>query len=848
MSITDQKPGPPDHLRAGGKAPPSGPARDKARPVRLGRNGPWLRWSWRDLRARWVQVLAIALVAALGTGTYVGLSAAAEWRRQSYDASYAALGAHSLKVSLATGTTASAGDLVRAAAQVAHPEWIAAASPQLVVPTQVDASTDGKTILVPGRVVGVDVSNGGPPVDRFDARQGRALAEQDIGAPAAVLDYHFAKAYGLPATGEVRLSGDRRLPYVGQVLQPDYFMILSEEGGFLAEAGYAVLFAPLPVAQALAGQPDQANELVVRVAPGADVSAVQNELEQSLAASLSGTATTVTPITADRGYRILYDDIDGDQRFSRVFALLILAGAAFAAFNLASRIVEAQRREIGIGMALGEPARWLAFRPMLAGFEIALLSTLLGLGVGMLIGNLVAGIMQGYYPMPVWLTPFAGATYAKGAALAVGLIFLATVLPVVRAVRVAPIDAIKVGARQTKPSGWASAVQHLPLPGNTIVQMPLRNTLRSPRRSILTALGIAAAITTLVAVIGMVDSFLLTIDNNERELAGSSPERVLVGIDGFQLAGSPTLKDLEAAPGVAAASEYLRVGGELSRDGTRFETAIDVVDFADPVWAPKVIEGTVPASEPGVVISRKAADDLGVGPGDTVRMRYPYREGLGYRWAEGDVKVAGIHPLAYRFATFLDKKDASLLNLQGIVNQVQVSATPGTTTEALQRTLFRQPGVASAQPVSAVTSVVRDRIGQFLDTLRIIEVAVLLLAVLIAFNSSSISTDERSREYATMFSFGVPTRTAMTMAMAESALIGVVATLIGILAGVGLLGWIVRVLVADSQPDLSIDVTVNPKTFAVAVLLGVGAVALAPLLTMRKLRRMKIPETLRVVE
>ena len=41
---------------------------------RRGGWGLWLRWSWRDLRARWLQVLAIAMVIALGTGSYAGLS------------------------------------------------------------------------------------------------------------------------------------------------------------------------------------------------------------------------------------------------------------------------------------------------------------------------------------------------------------------------------------------------------------------------------------------------------------------------------------------------------------------------------------------------------------------------------------------------------------------------------------------------------------------------------------------------------------------------------------------------------------------------------------------------------
>ncbi|MGH9005075.1 MAG: hypothetical protein ACRDYV_18285, partial [Acidimicrobiia bacterium] len=59
--------------------------------------------------------------------------------------------------------------------------------------------------------------------------------------------------------------------------------------------------------------------------------------------------------------------IESDQRFWDIFAGLILAGATFGAFNLASRMVEAQRREIGVGMALGWPRHRLAVRPLLVG-------------------------------------------------------------------------------------------------------------------------------------------------------------------------------------------------------------------------------------------------------------------------------------------------------------------------------------------------------------------------------------------------------------------------------------------------------------------------------------------------
>ena len=128
---------------------------------RTGRHAPppgfWLRWSLRDLRGRWVQVVAIAVVIALGTGTYAGLSASASWRRLSYDASYEKTNVHDLLVSLAENTTVD-GDALRAAiAASPHPDWYADMTTSLGVSVQVDASTAEEPILVPGRMFGVEV-------------------------------------------------------------------------------------------------------------------------------------------------------------------------------------------------------------------------------------------------------------------------------------------------------------------------------------------------------------------------------------------------------------------------------------------------------------------------------------------------------------------------------------------------------------------------------------------------------------------------------------------------------------------------------------------------------------------
>ena len=152
------------------------------------------------------------------------------------------------------------------------------------------------------------------------------------------------------------------------------------------------------------------------------------------------------------------------------------------------------------------------------------------------------------------------------------------------------------------------------------------------------------------------------------------------------------------------------------------------------------------------------------------------------------------------------------------------------------------------QKATASTDVFRDQFEQFTGILYFIQIAIMALALLIAYNTASINMDERQREHATMFAYGLPVRSVMGMAIVESAILGVISTILGLIGGYILLQWVVIVLIPNTMPDLGIEALIKPTTLATAVILGVGAVAVAPLLTVRRLRKMNVPSTLRVME
>ena len=456
----------------------------------------WLRWSWRDLRARWAQVCALAAVIALGTGSYAALLSTSAWRTQSNDASFALLHTHDLRVALAPGSTVRQGSLLALVRGLPHAADVTGARERLIVPTQVAGP---KGVLAPGELVGTGAGPG-PAVDAVHVSAGQGLpAAAGTGSsgnlPAVMLDRGFARQNRLPDSGMLRVAGGAEVRYTGIGQSPEYFMGGGSGGAtvFLSQKTYAVLFTTLGTAQQLAGAPGRVNDLVLTLKPGSSPATVQRELQAALAAVRPPVSATVSARADIPSYRVLYEDIKGDAELWRAIAILLLAGAAFAVLNLTARIVEAQRREIGIGMALGVRPRLLAVRPLLFAAQVALIGVLFGAGVGYLVGIPLARVFADLLPLPVWRTPFQGGTFAQAAVIGFVLPFAAAAWPVWRAVRVQPVEAIRVGHLAARGNGLAPLLRWLRLPGRGYHQIPLRNLLRTPRRSALTLLGIAAA-------------------------------------------------------------------------------------------------------------------------------------------------------------------------------------------------------------------------------------------------------------------------------------------------------------------------------------------------------------------
>src|SRR5215472_4481751 len=179
-----------------------------ARQEQAARWGLWVRWTWRDLRGRWLLVTVIALVIALGTGTYAALLSTSAWRTRSNDASFALLHTHDLRATLATGSTVPEGRLLALVRGLPHASQVAAVH----------------GVLVPGEIVGT-AGGSGPSVDGVYVSAGQALPAAGDSRPAVILEQGFARQNHLPDSGTLRVSGDHAVRYTGVGQSPEYFIV-----------------------------------------------------------------------------------------------------------------------------------------------------------------------------------------------------------------------------------------------------------------------------------------------------------------------------------------------------------------------------------------------------------------------------------------------------------------------------------------------------------------------------------------------------------------------------------------------------------------------------------------------
>jgi putative ABC transport system permease protein len=379
-----------------------------------------------------------------------------------------------------------------------------------------------------------------------------------------------------------------------------------------------------------------------------------------------------------------------------------------------------------------------------------------------------------------------------------------------------------------------------------MIRLSLRDLWGRKLRTVLTMLAIVLGVAMIAGTYVITDQ----IDNGFRNIfekaavgtdVNITRKAAFSGSDVFASGGAlpvALLDQVRAVKGVADAAGTVEASGAVVVNGKSVSTGgapTLVFSTAPPRFSQsKYIAGAAPTRDGTVAINAKLATDKHLQVGDTID--------LGTEQGQQQVVISGI----FDFGNSTSIGGATLVattvadaqrwyNQEGQYSAISVAAEPGVTPDTLAARLKTAlPAYAevktSAQSVADNTKAVSDAIGNVLRTILLAfgGVAVIVGAFII-FNAFSITVAQRIREFAMLRSLGATRRQVLASVIGEAGALGLVASLLGIAAGIGIAKGINALFHAAGADIPTSGIALAPRTIVVSLVVGIGVALLAAL-------------------
>ena len=833
--------------------------------------------AWRYLVGRGARSLLTTLAVALGVMLTFGLNGITP----------------ALESAFTRGLLSSAGQIdltvtdsynqsfqTSVADRVAAVPGVAAVSPEVQrtapLPAKPDPGPDDVTQLT---VIGIDPASAAKVRD-FPLAAGRMLSAGD--RFAMVLPSDLAARMG------TRIGDAIVLP---SALGTARFTVV----GLLRTAsvpGESQVFVPLPAAQQVFSLGSRITVLQAAFAADADRVAT----EQAVAAAL-GPDFEVGGLSSQTG---LIASLGVANYAFWMFGVFALATAGFIILNSFRTVVAERRRDIGVLRAIGTRRRTIVgiFATQ------ALLQGILGTALGIALGwAMAAGLFAAMQPMvssmlhlDLGQPVFTPAVWVLSIGLGLGVTLAATLVPARAAGRVTPLEAMRpqlgeVYRRKAGLRAWiglglivvsvfgltsggsglvglggvlflvgiALVAPAIVVPLADAVGRPLEfafpregsiarsNLQRNPGRSAVTVtammLGLAAIVAMITVIAAIFAGFHRYLDRSMSADYLFIPQSIVLG-QGNVAAGPRLAQQVGEVPGVRAAST-LRVsqgkvdGSEVQVLGIDPERYLEVASFD---WNSGSTDQAVRQLATGrwMLANGIYAAQHGLRVGERIEIATPngprsyYLAGIGNDYLNAKLSTL------YTSQANLARDFNVTADLMVMANR-ELTADPAAVTERLQRLVAGYPAFRLYDAATWKAEQTRT----FDSTVVIFDVLIAALAIpslLALMNTLAVSVLSRRREIGMLRAIGSTRRQIRRMVLAESLLLSLIGTALGLVAGL----WLGYALVAAMAAiGWQMPYALPWDGLLVTVVVGLGFGLLAALGPSRQAANLKVVEALR---
>ncbi|WP_240542061.1 FtsX-like permease family protein [Bifidobacterium sp. CP2] len=553
------------------------------------------------------------------------------------------------------------------------------------------------------------------------------------------------------------------------------------------------------------------------------------------------------------GFSQLKSDVSSIESIGRAFPVVFLTVAVLMSLTAMTRMVEEERGLIGTYVGLGYGSAAIAARYVL----FAALACLIGGGLGLLAGFLgipafLLVVLNGLYTVPGVGLEYDWLYGSAGIALFVVGVTAATVVACAGELRQTPAALMRPKAPKAGTRVLLERIRPLWRRMGFLNKVTVRNIMRFKSRLVMTVGGVAGCTALIVCGLAINDS------------VDAIPARQYQDIYQYDLMVVTDHDDL------AAVEQRLRDDGRLAGDVTSARVESGEMTNADDesttvqlVTVPHAADVThiaalrdvdggttirlTDADDAGVVVSRSAANALGVTAGDKVELRNGDSARATARVRAVSESVIGSDlylTTAYYRALFgedgADGTESDGVELNAVYANLKGSADGQI---AYAAKLGRD-----AKILSAVSTAKLERSFEFTLMGAVVALIVGLaggLALVVLFTLANTNVSERVREMATFKVLGFYDREVHVYVNKEM----LVLTGVGILAGLPLGRWVGGLLTAAlAMPGMYFEVHVHPTSYLIAAAVTLAFALLVQLLTNPVLDRIDPAVSLKSVE
>ncbi len=646
----------------------------------------------------------------------------------------------------------------------------------------------------------------------------------------------FANIHGLAPGDRISatMNGARRSFHIVGLAQSPEFLFSAPPGEFMPDDGrFAVIWMSRSALAASYDMKGAFNEALISLSHEANLSQVISKVDRLLASSGGFGAYGRKDHVSNR---FIQEEISGLKISAKVVPPVFLAVAAFLLNIVVSRMLQAEREQIGLLKAFGYSSIEIGAHYFKFVLVIATGGAVLGCILGVISGRSLLVVYQLYYKFPfllfqiepsAFLIAFVVSILAASAGGALVLVRIFDLTPAVAMQPPAPADFSRAG-------NFGKTMKTLL---DQPTRMVIRQLVRQPLRALGAIIGISTGMALSVSMLALLNSFDRTLDLNFNII-----DRSDITVSFINPSSDNILYELEAIEGVIEVEPFRSVSVVLQNGLNSYRGGIyGLLPSPRLNRAVDTSMNTIHLAPGGIILGAGLAEILDVAPNQTISI--DVREG---RRPVLDISVVGVAETLIGSPAYMELATLNrVLGEPGRISGAYMRIDAAKSAD-IYRAIKNMPTVAGVSLKKQARAAFKKMLDSGAGAIRYIMAAIAgIITFGIVYNSARIAFAERARDLASLQVIGFTKGETSFVLLAELAIITLCALPLGSLMGYYLSFAISRGFSTDLYQIPAIFV---PESFGFAAIAVLGAAVVSGWIVKRDIDNIDLVSALKIRE